>query len=181
MGILLVSCSGLSDWLSTFCRAQTSRWTTVRAGRWPMGGAHSVCGCAPRRRPARVAPPRRGHVRCHHRARRRPPRVACISFWLPLPSATMREGNDARGGRRAGGRLRAQGGYDARGGGAPRRRRARGRGRGAATTRGTVSHMNALPTRQPSLMTLVESALPRGCRTGRSDWLFSTFIFYLGE
>jgi len=44
-----------------------------------------------RRPPTSCPRARRDHVRCHHRARRRPPRVACISFWLPLPSATMRE------------------------------------------------------------------------------------------
>ena len=117
-----------------------------------------------------------------------PPRASSSpSRRLYLLLVAVAVGHDEGGERRAGGATRggtttrAGGIRRARGAGASWRRRARGRGRGAATTRGTVSHMNALPTRQPSLMTLVESALPRGCRTGRSDWLFSTFIFYLGE
>jgi len=179
MGILLVSCSGLSDWLSTLAQGD---------GRW---GEHILCAAVPRVVVRRASPPvscpsaRRGHVRCHHRGRCRPPPSRRSYFFL----VAVAVGHDEGGGRRARATTRgatttrAGGIRRARGGGAPRRRRARGRRRGEATTRGTVSNMNALPTRQrqPSLLTFFESALPRGCRTGRSDRLFSTFIFYLGE
>jgi hypothetical protein len=126
---------------------------------WPGGSIR--CEACPasssgaRRPPASPPRARRGHVELPPRARRRPPRVACLFCFLILvavavmPSAT---GPRWGGGRRARGGDARGGDVARRGGGAPRTKTSAGRQRGGgATTRKHSLTLNAPTATSTSL------------------------------
>jgi len=123
---------------------------------------HTLCEAVPRVVVRRASPPGIVPTRSSWPCTLPPPRASSspsrrLYIYLVvvgLPSAMMREGDDDAWGGDRGDTTRAGEETSARGDGAPRRGRARGGRRGGATTRGTLSHMNARPPllTQPSLV-----------------------------